>query len=107
MKPYDRITKKQIIKWGTPITLTLLFAGFFLIRPITYYQNEMGYAFCNPTLWFLGLDHLMWEITPDPNSSKDISMAGGLFCSLSGVMHIVLAALAVIKIIPLWQDALD
>jgi len=105
MKPYDQITKEQVIKWGTPIILTLLLAGFFLIRPITYYQDEIGFAFCNPILWLLGQDHLMWERTPDGSNPNIISFPSGLFCALSFAVHIAIFAFPIAGLIALWKRA--
>jgi len=106
MKPYDQIDVKQIVKWGIPIILTLAFASFFSARLLGMFRQEIACTFCNPTLWFLGLDDLMWEIPKDPKRSIDNTQAFGVFAFLSFVVHLAAFIAGIIGLVKLWKRIL-
>jgi len=107
MKPYDQINWKSVIRWSTFIFLPIVLAGFLLIKPIMYFEQELGYAFANPTLWLLDLEHLMWEqpITTNHRGNEHISGAGFICCGLSSVAHIVALSFSIAGLCSLYDRA--
>ena len=106
MEPYDRINWKAIGRWALPIVLTTLLVAFLLARPLTRCQ-AVGYAFCNPTLWLLGQDHLMWEMPLHSPASKNISMGGSLLCLLSFFVHAAALIFSIIGLVVLWKNVFE
>ncbi len=115
MKPYDRINWKIVTK----ALLAFLAFGvvcFLLGRPLHAFGNwiagisdYLGFAFCNPTLWFLGLDELMWE-NPIENFGRVLKhgkhgKAEGLvfLCILSGIIHVAILGFGTHGGYRLWQ----
>jgi len=109
MKPYDQINWKSIIRWGIPTILTLLFLGFLFARLVADYieMGAVGYAFCNPTLWLLGLDHLMWDASAVHDTSNTLSGAGFFLILLSIVVHIVALVFGIVGLVMLWCHAAE
>jgi len=107
MKPYDQIRWKSAIKWSTFYFCTIVFAGFLLVKPIMHCQQALGYAFANPTLWLLDLEHLMWEkpIHINRNGAEEISVAGGFCCLISFIAHIVAFIFSIIGLVELHDRA--
>jgi len=107
MKFYDQIKIESIVRWGIPIVLTLLLLSFLLARPISNCKQEIGYAFCNPTLWLLGQDDLMWERPLDPKyESKNMLSDGGIFlCILSFFVHVAVLIFIIVMLVTLWVRA--
>ncbi len=109
MQPYSKINMQRMAKWGIPTIVTLAFIAFLLARPIIsfviYSSHALGFAFCNPTLWLLGQDHLMWE-TPlwDINPDR-ITPGAAIACILSGIIHLILLIFIIWRIVVLWIRA--
>ena len=111
MKPYDQINYKVMAK-AALVVLGLGLIAFFLGRPIVACVQWMdgagrwfGYSFCNPTLWFLGLDEMMWECpVKDAGHIRNEGKACGLFVLglLSVIAHTAVAIGSVFGFIKLW-----
>ncbi len=109
MKPYDRINWKVVAK-SIVVLLALCLVGFLVARPIIAISgwfsgmgDWLGYAFCNPTLWLLGLDDLMWG-NPVGNmmtSGRGLGMI--LLCGISIVVHIVVIVFSFSGLSELWD----
>ncbi len=109
MKPYDQINWKSVIRWSTFIFLTIVFAGFFLVKPIMHLEQELGFAFCNPTLWLLDLEELMWNVPTEFNThqNKDmLTFSGFMCCMLSFAVHIILFILGIMGLCHLRERAI-
>ncbi len=109
MKPYSNINSKAVAN-TIVIILALCLGTFLLRRPLGYIvhwvtnvidYNYFGYMFCNPTLWFLGLDEVMWEC---PRHSKGSASELGmiLLFLISLIVHIIAFILSVVGLCELW-----
>ncbi len=109
MKPYSNINSKAV--YSTIVILVGLCLGAFLFGRIlcgvgnwvisTNY-SWLAIAFCNPTLWLLGLDEMMWEW---PHFGRtDVSEIGLIFlCILSGIVHVVAIVASIGGLCELWN----
>ncbi len=109
MQPYSKDNMRRMVIWGIPIIATLALVALLLVRPIFAFVNhnghEIGFAFCNPILWLLGLDNLMWE-APMWNVRPDrVTPGAAVAIFFSVVAHIVLAIFTVWGIVILWIRA--
>ncbi len=97
MKPYDKISRKTVHS-AIVIFLGLCLVAFLSSRIlggighwiIGINYNYFGYSFCNPTLWLLGLDEMMWEF---PQSARH--KAGEVGILLLYILSFIVHALAV------------
>lgn len=114
MKPYDRISLKAVYS-TIIILLTLCLVVFLSGRilgglfnwiigiSIDIDFNYFGYAFCNPTLWFLGLDEIMWE-SPQPESPSFAEIGLLLLCIISFIAHAFAIILSFCKLGDTWDS---
>ncbi len=122
MKPYNKINLKAVTK-AALIILGMFILFCLLARPATvvvlwiynsalwFYSvgDYFTYTFCNPTLWFLGFDELMWEYPVTSFKSadgRDVSGEGagfGFLCILSTIAHIATLIFTIKGFNSLWK----
>ena len=93
MKLYDRINWKVVAN-AFLILLALSLVGLMLGRPLSLFggwlsgiSDYLGHAFCDPVLWLLGLDDLMWG-RPEIQMGSIQAAGMGLLYILSVIAHL-------------------
>ncbi len=107
MKPYDRINRKTVANTLLILLALLLFTLAFS-RPLYAIGNwfygirdHIAFAFCNPTLWVLGLDDVMWKLPKDlPNREEGIV---ALLSFVSVIVHILVIIFTPAVFVDFWK----
>ncbi len=105
MKPYDRINWKVVANVFL-VLLALGLVGLMLARPLSVVGSwfdgigpYLAHAFCDPVLWLLGLDDLMWG---RPEIQMGSIQAGGM-----GVLYILSVIAHLFAIIGIFRGIIE